>query len=148
MTDDTTDSASHEPFDGAVGMSRRESIPNDGIDVPSRDLESVTETLEAVAEGDLVKIGMAIDHPTAGRTGGTSVMKCLSVETDVAGFDRRVSLLHHDGDVFRLYMTGTGHGEMGPWEIVSCPYDPEVGLADMRDLAAHGWVVGAEVVDR
>jgi len=136
-----------EPFDGGVGMSRRKSIPNDGIEVPSRDLESVTETLETVEKGNLVKVGMAIDHPTAGRTGGTSVMKCLGVEKNVAGFDHRVSLLHHDGDVFRLYMTGNGNDGMDPWEIVSCPYDPEIGLADMTDLAAHGWVVGAEVVD-
>jgi hypothetical protein len=145
MSSDDTD---REPFDGGVGMSRRESIPNDGIEVPSRDLEAVTETLEGVQSGDLVKIGMAIDHPTAGRTGGTSVMKAINVETNVAGFDRRVSLLHHDGDVFRLYMTGSGHDEMEQWEIVSCPYDPEIGLADMTDLATHGWVVGAEVVER
>jgi hypothetical protein len=145
MSSDDTD---REPFDGGVGMSRRASIPNDGIEVPSRDLEAVTETLEAVESGDLVKVGIAIEHPTAGRTGGTSKMKAINVETDVAGFDRRVSLLHHDGDVFRLYMTGTGHDEMEKWEIVSCPYDPEIGLADMTDLAAHGWVVGAEVVGR
>jgi len=144
MSSDDTD---REPFDGGVGMSRRESIPNNDIEEPSRDLEAVTGTLEAVGSGDLVKIGMAIEHPTAGRTGGTSVMKAIGVETNVAGFDRRVSLLHHDGDVFRLYMTGNGHNEMDPWEIVSCPYDPEVGIADMTDLAAHGWVVGAEVVE-
>jgi hypothetical protein len=145
MSSDDTDG---EAFDGGVGMSRRDSIPNDGIEVPSRDLESVTNTLETVESGDLVKIGMAIEHPTAGRTGGTSVMKTMAVEANVAGFDRRVSLLHHDGDVFRLYMTGIGHDEMDEWEIVSCPYDPEIGLANMTDLAAHGWVVGAEVVER
>lgn len=138
----------NEPFDGAVGMSRRDSIPNDGIEVPERDLEAVTETLESVEPGDSVKLGMAIHHPTEGRTGGTSVMKAISVERDVAGFDTRLSLLHHDGDTFRLYMTGSGHDEMDQWEIVSCPYDPEIGLADMTDLAAHGWVVAAEVVDR
>jgi hypothetical protein len=134
-------------FDGAIGMSRRESIPNDGIEEPARDLESVTETLQSVETGELVKVGMAIDHPTEGRTGGTSVMKVLNVESGVADFDRRVSLLHHDGDVFRLYMTGIGNGGLDPWEIVSCPYDPEIGLADMTDFAAHGWVVGAEVVE-
>lgn len=137
-----------EPFDGGVGMSRRESIPNDGITEPSRDLEAVTETLEAVEDGDLVKLGMAIDHPEEGRTGGTNVMKVLTVDPNVAGFDRRVSLLHHDGDVFRLYMTGTGNDGMDPWEIVSCPYDPADNVADMTDFAAHGWVVGAEEVDR
>jgi len=77
-----------------------------------------------------------------------TAVRAINVETNVAGFDRRVSLLHHDGDVFRLYMTGSGHDEMEQWEIVSCPYDPEIGLADMTDLAAHGWVVGAEVVER
>lgn len=135
-------------FDGAVGMSRRSSISNDGIEEPDRDLNDVTDTLAAVESGDLVKIGMAIDHPQVGETGGTSVMQCIAVETDVAGFDRRVSMLHHDGDVYRLYITGRGHAEMDPWEIVSCPYDPEIGLLDTTDLAAHGWVVGAEVVDR
>lgn len=134
-------------FDGGIGMSRRKSIPNDGIEEPSRDLEAVTKTLESVEAGDLVKVGMAIEHPATGRTGGTSVMKAMAVETNVAGFDRRVSLLHHDGDQFRLYMSGIGNDEMDAWEIVSCPYDPDIGLADMTDLAAHGWVVGAEVVD-
>ena len=149
MTDNDIDNTDQSvPFDGGIGMSRRESIPSDGIEEPARDLESVTETLSNLEEGDLVKIGMAIHHPTAGRTGGTSVMKCISVETDTAGFDRRVSLLHHDGDVFRLYMTGCGHDELDPWEIMSSPYDPEIGLADLTDLAVHGWVVGAEVVDR
>lgn len=137
-----------DEFDGGVGMSRRESIPNDGISEPDRDIESVTETLESVEKGDIVKVGMAIDHPDVGFTGGTSEMKALGVETNVTGFDRRVSLLHHDGDVFRLYMTGIGHDDMDDWEIVSTPYDPEIGLADMTDLAAHGWVVGAEVVDQ
>lgn len=135
-----------DSFDGGIGMSKRESIPNEGIEEPLRDIEAVTETLESVGDGDNVKIGMAIKHPTAGRTGGTSVMECIGVETNVGGFDRRVSLLHHDGDVFRLYMTGNGHAEMDPWEIVSLPYDPDIGLADMTDLAGHGWVVGAEIV--
>lgn len=134
-------------FDGGMGMSRRESIPNDDIEKPDRDLQAVTETLAYVETGDLVKLGMAINHPELGRTGGTSKMKAINVESDVAGFDRRVSLLHHDGDTFRLYMTGSGHDEMDMWEIVSCPYDPEIGLADMRDLAFHGWVVGAEVIN-
>ena len=134
-------------FDGGVGMSNRQSIPNDGINEPERDLESVTETLNEVEKCDKVKIGMAIDHPEIGYTGGTSIMKCISTELDVAGFDRRVSLLHHDGDRFRLYMTGVGNEGLDPWEIVSTPYEPEIGLADMRDLASHGWVVGVEIVE-
>lgn len=134
-------------FDGGIGMSRRESIPNDGLTEPARDVDAVTATLSAVTGGERVRVGIAIGHPADGDTGGTSVMKVINVERDVAGFDRRVSLLHHDGDVFRLYMTGIGHAEMDAWEIVSCPYDPATGTADMRDFAAHGWVAGAEVVD-
>ncbi|WP_135823033.1 hypothetical protein [Halostella litorea] len=141
------DSATWDGFDGGVAMTRRKSIPNDRVSEPERDTAAVTETLDRVAAGDLVKIGMAIAHPSTGRTGGTSVMKCLRTETEVAGFERRVSLLHHDGDLFRLYMTGRGNAEMDPWEIVSCPYEPEAGIADMTDLASHGWVVGAEVVE-
>lgn len=135
------------PSDGAVGMSRRENIPNDGVTEPERELESVTETLESVKSGDRVKVGIAIDHPEDGRTGGTSEMKCIRVETNGHDFDRRVSLLHHDGDVFRIYMTGTGKDGMDPWEIVSCPYDPKIGLADMTDLAFHGWIVEAEIIE-
>ena len=134
-------------FDGGIGMSRRESIPNDPVSEPERDVDAVAAALTAVTEGNRVKIGIAIDHAETGETGGTSVMKVVNVETGVAGFDRRVSLLHHDGDVFRLYMTGDGNPGLDAWEIVSCPYDPETGTADMRDFAAHGWVVGAEVLD-
>lgn len=144
--DDTGDG--HDPFDGARGMSQRESIPTVGISEPDRDISSVTDTLESVEEGDWVKLGMAINHPEDGFTGGTSVMEVHAVETDVARFDRRVSFIHHDGEVHRLYMTGIGNDELDPWEILSCPYVPEIGLVDMSDFAAHGWVVGAKVVDR
>lgn len=133
-----------EGFDGGMGMSRRQSIPNHDVTEPSRDVEAVTETLTAVGKGDIVKVGMAINHPSKGRTGGTSKMKVMATETDVADFDHRVSLLHHDGDVVRLYMTGIGNDGLDAWEIVSCPYDHVTGMADMTDFAFHGWVVGAE----
>lgn len=135
------------PFDGGVGMSSRESIPNDNVTDPDRDTEAISDTLLAVDQHDLVKIGIAIEHPATGRTGGTSVMKVLSVEQDVGGFDHRINLLHHDGDVFRIYITGISAPDHDAWEIVSMPYDPGIGLADATDLAFHGWIVGAEIQD-
>lgn len=135
-----------EGFDGAAGMTGRDELPRDAVSPPERDTEAVTETLMSVAEGQEVKLGIAVSID-GDDTGGTSVMAVQTVENDPPNFDRRVNLLHHDGITDRLWITGIGNDGSEPWEIVSAPYDPAHGVLDSRDMAFHGWVVGAEVVE-
>jgi hypothetical protein len=133
-------------FDGAVGMTARENLPRDAVAAPERDLDAVTSTLMSVSEGDNVKLGIAV-VVDGEETGGTSIMEVLGVETEPPNFDRRVNFIHHDGIANRLWITGIGNDGLDAWEIVSAPYDPVRGVLDSRDMAFHGWIVGAEVVD-
>lgn len=142
MTEDDT-----ERFGGAVGMTARENLPLDAVGEPERDTGSVTDTLMSVSEGQDVKLGIAAII-NGEDTGGTSVMEVYDVESDPPNFDRRINLLNHDGIANRLWITGIGNDGLDPWEIVSAPYDPQLGVLDSKDMVAfHGWVVGAEVVD-
>jgi len=134
-----------DDFDGAAGMTARENMDRDAVSPPERDVDAVTDTLTAASEGDRVKIGMAV-VVDGEDTGGTSVMNVHGVEADPPGFDRRINLLHHDGITNRLYITGVGNDGLDPWEIVSAPYDPMTKTLDSRDMAFHGWVVGAKIV--
>lgn len=135
-----------EDFDGAAGMTARENLPRDAVAEPERDVDAVSETLTAVDEGQDVRLGIAarIDGED---TGGTSVMTVYGVEPDPPNFERRVNFIHHDGIANRLWITGIGNDDLDAWEIVSAPFIPERGVLDSRDLAFHGWVVDAEVVD-
>lgn len=133
-------------FDGAVGMTARENLPRDAVSAPERDVESVTETLMDVREGEQIKLGIAVSIDGE-RTGGTSVMEVFGVEHNPPNFDRRVNLIHHDGIANRLWITGIGNDGLDAWEMVSAPYDPVRQILDSTDMAFHGWVVGAEVVD-
>nr|ADE29291.1 hypothetical protein [uncultured virus] len=121
-------------------------MPRDAVSPPERDVEAVTETLKGVREGQDVRLGIAV-HVNGEDTGGTAIMQVHGVESDPPGFDRRVNLLHHDGIANRLWITGIGNDGLDAWEIVSAPYDPVRGILDSTDMAFHGWVVGAEVVE-
>jgi hypothetical protein len=134
-----------ERFDGATGMTARENLPRDAVASPKRDVDAVTDTLLSVSEGEYVKLGIAVVVDEE-QTGGTSIMKVYGVETEPPNFDRRVNFVHHDGIANRLWITGIGNDGLDPWEIVSAPYDPVRGVLDSRDMAFHGWIVGAEVV--
>lgn len=141
--------AGRDPFDGAIGMTARPmDYGADDVQEPERDIESVTETLSAVEAGDNLKLGIGVDDGD-GLTGGTMYPRVESVERDVGGFDVRLNLLHNVGDDGwgRLYITGYGNdgSDLDEWEIVSMPYHVPTETGDMRDFAAHGWVVGAEV---
>ena len=133
-------------FDGAMGMTARENLSRDVVAPPGRDVDAVTDTLMAVSEGQQVKLGIAVEIDGED-VGGTSIMNVYAVERDPPNFDRRLNLIHHDGIANRLWITGIGNDGLDPWEIVSAPYDPVRGVLDGRDMAFHGWVVGAEVVD-
>lgn len=145
------------PSDDTVGqegdahperMNEREiSGTYEDIEEPDRDIDAVTQSLVAVKAGDRVKIGIGVDLG-AGLTGGTIRGNVLSVELDIEGFDRRVSILNEiDDDGWgRLYITGLGHDKFDDWEIVSAPYHVLTGTANVSDMASHGWVVAAEEV--
>ena len=135
-----------EQFDGATGMTARENLPRDAVGAPERDVDAVTDTLLSISKGEQVKLGIAVVVDEE-QTGGTSVMDVFGVETEPPNFDRRVNFIHHDGIANRLWITGIGNDGLDPWEIVSAPYDPVRGVLDSRDMAFHGWIVGAEVVD-
>jgi len=128
-------------------MTARESLPRDAVAEPDRDTDAVTDTLMSVSKGQDVKLGIAANID-GDDTGGTSVMAVHDVESDPPGFDRRINFLHHDGIANRLWITGIGDDGLDPWEIVSAPYDPIRQVLDSRDMAFHGWIVGAEGVDR
>lgn len=131
-----------------LAMNDRETSGSlDDIDKPDRDVDAITDTLGSVQAGDRVKIGIGVDLGD-GVTGGTIRANVVNVEMDGGGFDRRVSILNEvDGDGWgRLYLTSIGHPEGDPWEIASSPYHVPTSTADMSDFAAHGWVVGAEVI--
>lgn len=130
-------------------MNERESSGSlDEVAEPDRDVEGITDALGSVQAGDRVQVGIGVDRGD-GLEGGTIRGNVLGVDLDSGGFDRRVNILNEVGDDGwgRLYITGCGHAERDEWEIVSVPYNVEMGIADTTDLAAHGWVVGAEVID-
>lgn len=137
------------PKDGALGMSERENmLPASTPDEPERDIDGITETFESVEEGDTLKLGVGIQL-NGELSGGTMYPEVRSVERDVGPFDLRVNMLHEVGDDGwgRLYITGTGADDLDPWEVMSEPYHVPTQTADARDVAAHGWVVGVEVLD-
>jgi hypothetical protein len=146
MTENDTCAGGTDRFDGATGMTARENLSRDAVAAPERDVDAVTETLSSVSEGQQVKLGIAVVVDDE-QTGGTSVMDVFGVEPNPPNFERRVNFIHHDGIVNRLWITGIGNDGLDPWEIVSAPYDPVRGVLDSRDMAFHGWIVGAEVVD-
>jgi hypothetical protein len=140
---------SDTPPDGALGMSERgDMLPAEVPDKPERDIDGLTETFETVESGDTLKLGIAVELD-GDLTGGTMYPEVKSVERDVAEFDLRVNMLHEVGDDGwgRMYMTGIGSSDLDAWEVVSNPYHVPTKTADVRDMAAHGWVVGVEVMD-
>lgn len=120
----------------------------DDVGEPERDLEGIAEVLNSVQAGDRVKVGIGVNLG-AGNTGGTIKGNVLGVDLETEIFDRRVNILNEVDDEGwgRMYITGCGHADLDEWEIVSVPYYVPDGVADASDLAAHGWVVGAEVLD-
>ena len=119
----------------------------DEVSEPDRDIESVTETLTSVEQGDHVKLTLgAVEFEV------TVTLYVVAHEREKAGFDHRISVCPRprDDGWTRMYLTGIGapEPELDPWEIVSAPYDLEGdGTLDMRDYAAHGWVIDAEPTD-
>lgn len=118
----------------------------DEITKPERDVEGISATLAAVEQGDVVEVTLgAVEFQE------TVNLYVVTHEEDVAGFEHRVSMCprpREDGWT-RLYTTGIGTDpELDSWEVVSAPYDLDGdGTLDMRDYAAHGWVIGAEPTD-
>jgi len=116
----------------------------DEISKPDRDVAAITKTLVDVDRGDKVAttIGAAEAHSDA-------VLLVVTHERDVAGFDHQINLIEkpRDDGWTRMYTTGTGYEDLGPWEIVSAPYEVRTGTADMRDFASNGWLIDVEVTD-
>ena len=127
----------YEPI-GGVDFAQNE------VSEPDRDVAAITETLVDVDRGDKVTttIGAAEAHAEA-------VLLVVTHERDIAGFDHRINLIEkpRDDGWTRMYTTGIGYEDLGPWEVVSAPYEVGTGTADMRDFASNGWLIDVEVTD-
>jgi len=117
----------------------------DEVTEPERDVAAITEVLSTVEQGDVVEVTIgAVEFEV------TANLYVVTHERDAVGFDHRISMCpapREDGWT-RLYTTGTGASDLDAWEVVSSPYDLDGdGTLDVRDFAAHGWLLNAEVTD-
>lgn len=114
----------------------------DEISKPERDIETITNRLTAVTEGDVLGVTIGAQEEQS-----TVKVYVIGHERDAAGFTHRVSFVpkpQNDGWT-RLYVTGIGKADLDPWKVVSAPYD--LGgdqTADMRDFAGNGWLIDIE----
>lgn len=131
-----SDSIFGEP-EGGVSHTQADAVE------PDRNVDVVTESLLGLEQGDLVDLTIGIGEMFDDVRG-----KLLTIEHDTAGFDHRLNFIGdvQDNGWGRLYITGAGLDALDPWQIVGAPYHVPSKTGDMRDFAAHGWVVAAEEV--
>lgn len=116
----------------------------DEISKPERDIEAITDVLVDVETNDRIHAMIG-----AAEAASDATFVVLTHERDVAGFDHRINFIpkpRPDGWT-RLYQTGVGPEDLDPWEVVSMPYHVGRETADMRDLAANGWMIDCELTD-
>jgi|AntDeeMetagen134_2_1112570.scaffolds.fasta_scaffold24232_1 hypothetical protein len=117
---------------------------------PDRDVEHITDVLTSVKEGDKIVIVFGFgDHTIkkeckvhSVRSGGSKRDKNLDWDTVI-----ELEGPKGDDDIGRMFRTGIGDEYVGPWFVMGYPHLKLLDMVKIDDVADHGWVSKAWIVD-